>query len=159
MEEIWKPIINWDTYEVSSLGAFRNRITKRLLSLSLFKTGYVRVSLYNGQKSVSHSAHRLVGQAFLPNPENCPQVNHLDGNKQNNCVDNLRWESTSDNQKHSQEVLKNLNGRSKFRTQEERDSILNRYQAGESGAAIARSLGVSKSCISRLLRGETYIHQ
>ena len=161
MSEIWKPIPGWPEYEASSIGRIRstkwNKI--KILSISSFKTGYARVGLYDGKKSVSLLVHRLVATAFLPNPENHPQVNHLDGNKQNNYVGNLKWESTSDNQIHSQAVLKNLNARANFKTTEEREAIIARAAAGECGASIARSLGVNKSCISRLLRGKTYIHQ
>lgn len=57
----------------------------------LSPAGYLYISTWNGKKSGIATVHRLVALAFLPNPENKPQVNHIDGNKQNNHVANLEW--------------------------------------------------------------------
>lgn len=54
--------------------------------------------------------HRLVAKLFIDNPNNLPQINHLDGNKQNNCIQNLEWTDSSGNQTHSRYVLKNQTG-------------------------------------------------
>ena len=63
--------------------------------------GYKRVALWKNNKYKFHLVHRLVAKALIPNPENKPCVNHKDGNKQNNHVDNLEWITRSDNIKHS----------------------------------------------------------
>ena len=69
------------------------------------RCGYFIVGLYKNKKAYWKTVHRLVADAFIPNPENKPQVNHLDGNKKNNKVDNLEWVSASENTKHAFAVL------------------------------------------------------
>lgn len=63
--------------------------------------GYLKVILRKDSKAFNYQLHRLVAIAFIPNPEDKPQVNHIDGNKQNNCASNLEWVTLSENQKHA----------------------------------------------------------
>ena len=86
MEEIWKIIESDTRYEVSNLGNIRNTKTKRLRKLEMNEKGYLRVKL-----DKQYRVHRLVALAFIENPENKPEVDHIDGDKRNNKVDNLRW--------------------------------------------------------------------
>lgn len=94
--ETWKPIPAYDRYEISDLGRLRHAKHKRILK-SDFNNGYevIRLSSYGGTKKV----HRLVALAFLPNPNNLPDVDHLNGNKRDNRLCNLEWKSKSDNMK------------------------------------------------------------
>lgn len=95
--EIWKPIPNYENYEVSSLGRVRslnynNQTDKvRILKLAIRKDGYTQIMLNKEGKCKMYSVHRLVAEAFIPNPNNLPCVNHIDENKQNNDVSNLEW--------------------------------------------------------------------
>lgn len=110
VNEIWKPTI-YEDYEVSSLGNIRNKHTKKILSLfDKNRMGYFRVCLYKDHKKKRFLVHRLVAEAFISNPNNKPQVNHKDGNKQNNRLENLEWATNSENQLHSYHVLKNKTG-------------------------------------------------
>lgn len=68
------------------------------------RKGYLRVPLKNGNKRKWHKVHRLVAQAFIPNPENKPQVNHIDGNKKNNSVTNLEWVTDEENKEHQRRL-------------------------------------------------------
>ena len=108
--EIWKPTI-YDDYEVSSFGNVRNKHTKKILSLfDKNRMGYFRVCLFKDHKKKRFLVHRLVAEAFIPNQNNKPQVNHKDGNKQNNKLENLEWVNASENMIHSYYVLRNKTG-------------------------------------------------
>lgn len=113
MEE-WKDIEGYEgLYQVSDQGNVKSLARKRnnskgsytqkerILKQSNTTTGYKKVELVkNGQKK-SLRVHRLVAQAFIPNPENKPEVNHIDGNKTNNFVSNLEWVTSSENTTHA----------------------------------------------------------
>ena len=101
MKEIWKDIDEFPNYEVSSFGRVRNKKYNRFLKPLEVGFGYVVVELWNNGQSQSKKIHRLVANAFIPNPHNKPQVNHIDGNKKNNSVDNLEWVTASENMKHA----------------------------------------------------------
>lgn len=108
--EVWKPTI-YDDYEVSSLGRVRNATNKNILSnIDRNRTGYLRVYLFKDHKKKRYFIHRLVAEAFLPKKQGKDFVNHKDGNKQNNHLDNLEWCNRSENQLHSYYVLKNKTG-------------------------------------------------
>lgn len=92
MEEIWKDVDGYfGKYQVSNLGNVR-RVGKRILKPQLRRNGYLSVWLYDGHNHARQiSVHRLVAQAFIPNPQGFKEVNHLDECKHNNRVDNLAW--------------------------------------------------------------------
>ena len=103
-EEIYKPIVGHDNYEVSNLGNIRYKKdgVYRPGYTFISKKGYLRVTMRpNGAKLKKYAVHRLVAQVWIPNPENKPQVNHIDGNKLNNRVDNLEWNTSSENVVHA----------------------------------------------------------
>ena len=88
MEEVWKDIKGCENkYQVSNLGNIKNVLTNTIIRGSVFNNGYKFVSIKGKNKTI----HRLVAQAFIPNPNDYPVINHIDGNKLNNCVDNLEW--------------------------------------------------------------------
>lgn len=97
MEEIWKDIESYPEYQVSTLGRVRSQ-GGELLKIYM-STTYCCVYLKKPY-SCLETIHRLVAQTFIPNPENKPQVNHIDGNKHNNRLDNLEWVTSSENVRH-----------------------------------------------------------
>lgn len=104
MEEIWKDIEGFESYQVSNLGNIRNPYGK-LLSQSPNRKGYMRVWLSNNEvKRKQFFVHRLVAKAFISNINNYPQINHKDVNTQNNCVDNLEWCNNAYNQRYSKAI-------------------------------------------------------
>ena len=92
--ESWKVINDFPNYEISNYGNIRNKT--RLIKAVPNKHGYNVVVLCDSiRKSVN--VHRLVALAFIPNPENKPCIDHIDGNKSNNHADNLRWVTSKEN--------------------------------------------------------------
>lgn len=145
--EIWKEIE--DDYEISNYGRIRHN--ERILSGSLHCDGYIYVTIHGKQ----HPIHRFVAQAFIPNPENKLEVNHIDGNKQNNAVSNLEWSTRSENQKHA--CANNLQPKNlatyqgKF-TAEQREEIKRLWDTGEcSKRKIAQKYNVSHTCINDII--------
>lgn len=92
---MWRDIEDKVNYAVSSNGEVKNKKTGRILKISTRKDGYCQVML--GRKTIPLYIHRLVAIAFLPNSDNLPQVDHINGNKSDNRLDNLRWVNGSDN--------------------------------------------------------------
>lgn len=93
MTEIFKPIKNYEKrYEVSNFGRVKNSINGKILKPEITNNGYCRVDLYDDNGKHKHKlVHRLVLEAFVPNPTSLPQGNHKDEDKTNNHVDNLEW--------------------------------------------------------------------
>ena len=91
MTEIWKPIAGFEDYLVSNLGSVYSTKTNRKMALHTMKSGYVHVNFSDGKRKKGFFVHRLVADAFIPNPDLLPEVNHKDENKGNNTVENLEW--------------------------------------------------------------------
>lgn len=102
----WANVAGYEgSYEVSNDGLVRNAKTGKLLKFSYTYNGYQKAELYKRVKGKllkkAYMVHRLVATAFIENTENKPQVNHIDGCKTNNCVNNLEWCTQSENLAHS----------------------------------------------------------
>lgn len=123
MEEIWKPIKGYEQYyEVSNLGRIKslarnvywknraNRINSRydeekIIVPDVMKNGYIRIKFRVNGDVKQKTVHRVVAEAFIPNPENKPCINHKDGDRKNNKVENLEWCTYSENNLHEWRVL------------------------------------------------------
>lgn len=97
-----KPIIGYEgIYSASDSGQIISVKTGKVIKSQITNSGYDLVHLYVDGKRKAFTVHRLVAIAFVPNPENKPQVNHLDGDKRNNAPDNLAWVDQQENVRHA----------------------------------------------------------
>lgn len=100
--ERWMPITDVDGfYEISNHGRFRNVKTGRILKPCINGWGYYQIRTCIDYVKRTFFVARLVAKAFVPNPDNLPEVNHKDGDKLNNHISNLEWVSGGDNQRHA----------------------------------------------------------
>lgn len=173
MNEEWRDVKGFEgIYQVSNLGNVRSlsrldarghSIKGKMLSTNVpIKAGYPCVNLKNGKhKRLAVPIHRLVAENFIPNNDDLPQVNHIDGNKMNNSVDNLEWVSCSDNIRHA--VMNNLmpnhyyayNGETNPRcklTDNQISEIRNLYSQGIKSPMLSKMFGVSKSHICAIVK-------
>lgn len=157
--ELWKDVVDYEgLYEVSNYGRVKNKKRDRLLSPHSDRAGYIKVGLYKDGKQKGQFVHRLVAMAFIDNPEEKSDVNHIDGDKSNNHVENLEWNTRSENLTHAYEnrLLIPLegedNGNAKL-SEEQVIAIKETVESGVSQSQIARILGVSQPTISYIVNG------
>ena len=147
-KEVWREIASTG-YEVSDLGRIRRG--DRILAGSYHNDGYTFMTISGKQIPI----HRFVANAFIPNPENKPEINHKDGNKKNNCVDNLEWVTRSENQKHAADNNLQPKGLSTYTgkfTEEERQEIKDLWNSEKySRRELAKKYGVSHTCINDII--------
>ena len=151
MEEIWRDIEGYEgVYQISNKGRVKSLKCgkERILRPRDNGNGYLKVHLFKNTSFQSIYIHRLVAEAFIPNSQNKPQVNHKDENKKNNCVENLEWIACIDN--------------CNYGTRNERISrkILQYSKSGEfirewqSAAEVERVLGIDNSNITKCCKGK-----
>ncbi len=148
-----KKIPGFEHYTIDELGVVINTETGKTKKNTLGKVGYFYVDLYKNKKNKKMYIHRLLAQLFIPNPENKPEVNHKDGVKTNNSLDNLEWVTRSENTSHAYKI--GLNQGSKVLPQSEAPIIYRRFKAGETLAKICESYPVVQSCLTEALKKYT----
>ena len=174
MKEIWKSIEGYEgCYEVSNLGRAKSlerkvkhsngntqKLKERILKPRSDKDGYLYVNLCKKGKVKSRRVHRLVAHAFIPNPENKPCVNHKNGVKYDNRVENLEWMTNKENSIHASKndlMPKGYrNGNSKLT-----DAKVRKIKHGHKGLLqreVAVIYEVSQELISRIRLGKTWKH-
>lgn len=114
--------------------------------------GYLFVGLYKDGAYKQELVHRMVASAFIPNPEGKPCVNHIDGNKTNNMVDNLEWVTKKENARHASEVLHALD----FNRRLTEEQVLAIRSDDRSHREIAEDYGLNQTSITGIINGRTY---
>ena len=99
--EKWKKVEHLDKYLISNKGRLKNEKTGRILKTKVNKRGYLCNTISVNGKIMVVKIHRLMAISFIPNPENKITVNHIDGNKTNNNINNLEWATYSENNLHA----------------------------------------------------------
>lgn len=158
MKEVWRTVNGFpEKLKVSNLGRIMSG--SRILKNEVSKCGYYRIHVSHEGKIYRELVHRLVAMAFLPNPKNKPCVNHIDGDKSNNAVDNLEWCTYGENNKHAYDAgLKDSkgenNGQHKL-TEEQVLEIRSLYQKrkinGNNGRVLAEKYGVNPKTITDIV--------
>ncbi len=161
-EEIWRDISGYEgLYQVSNFGRVKSFYKGgRILKTVPDGGGYPIVCLSRDGKHKNRTVHRLVAEAFMPNPDGKPQVNHIDGDKTNNRADNLEWCTSTENNRHviktglhgsgSATYNAKLTNEQAFYIRENPDNLTCR--------ALAKMFGVNHVTISEAQLGKTYRH-
>ncbi len=166
---MWKEIKDYPLYEVSEdgivrrkQGAFRpvnNRPPGEFL-VPKIKNEYYQVMLYNENGRKCKSVHRLVAEAFIPNPENLPQINHKDENKLNNRVDNLEWCTAKYNASYGTAIERRINSHNRNGSKRAEQPVL-QIKDGvviaeyKSISEAARQNNIDGSCIRHYFYGKS----
>ena len=161
--EHWKTIDGFPNYVVSNKGRIRRIKTGRVIQSSPTSRDYLQVSLYNGLTRTPRRVARLVATAFIPNPQNLPQVNHKDGQRYNNHDENLEWATQSENMKHAyatglETPLRGIKHNMVKLTEPQVLQIRLRIAQGVPQRTIARETGVCQSLISQINTGRIWGH-
>ena len=103
MQEEWRDVVGYEgLYQVSNIGLVKSMQTwrgtrERILKEKRADNGYCLVEIYKSKERKTHLIHRIVAEAFIPNPDNKPEIDHIDGTRDNNKIDNLRWCTRKEN--------------------------------------------------------------
>jgi Mn-dependent DtxR family transcriptional regulator len=160
MNKEWRPVLGYEgLYEVSNYGEVKSLTRKRscgkgfyyqeerILKQTFTTTGYKKVELSKDGKRKSLKVHRLVAIAFIPNPFNKEEVNHIDGDKINNNVNNLEWVTSSENSIHAIKT-----GLKKIKYNYSKELLYDMYVTKNMTMAdIARELGIDAPSVKRCL--------
>jgi hypothetical protein len=175
MKEIWKDIQGFEgKYQISSFGRVKSlarvlmrsngaemTIKERIIKTCKNPQGYVHAVLQNGKKTKHMSVHRLVCISFLPNPCNKEQVNHIDGNKENNHISNLEWATRSENERHAHQIgLKYSKGESHSQSKLTESDVfeIRKLKGVYTGLHVANMFNVSMGLIYNIWAGRLWKH-
>ena len=174
--EVFKEVKDYEgIYFVSNLGNVKSvdhycsgrngsgKQSGRILKQHICFKGYSRVSLSFNGKRFSTGAHRLVALTFIPNTENKPQVNHINGIKTDNRVENLEWCTNKENQIHAiiNKLVKHNTCEKHHMSKLTNKQVLNirgLYKIGFTNKELAKDHNISNSAMSKILTNQTYIN-
>lgn len=157
LKEKW---VDVNGYKISNIGKIIGK-NGREIKGSISKWGYKTCSINLGSDyGVVHGFHRVIATVFIPNPENKPEVNHIDGNKLNNRADNLEWVSKKENQRHASHVLNKRVGKYHYDTNLSDEIVIDIYNKCKytdmKYEEIARIYNVSKDTPAKIAQGYSW---
>jgi hypothetical protein len=167
MEEVWKDVKGFeDLYQVSNLGNVKRLISQRvfaerLIGRTIDRYGYVKRVLSKDGKNNYFTEHRLVAIAFIDNPYNKATVNHINGIKTDNRVENLEWNTTIENHQHAIYTgLKDQKGIKHHKCKLTEEQVLEIREIGfsQTRMSLSKKYGVSRTNILGIIRGKFWKH-
>ena len=165
MEEIWKDVVGFEgIYQVSNLGKVKSLKfgKEKYLSITKSSIGYLNTKLQLNKKNKSFLVHRLVAETFIKNEFNKPCVNHINGIKTDNRIENLEWCTHKENTEHSlkNDLIKTgCNRKQSKLSLKDIEYIRKNYKEKDKkngGYKLAEMFGVSRNCISNVVKNKTY---
>lgn len=162
--EVWVSIKGYPNYQISNLGNVKSlnnykRNDCKILSPSLSKSGYYHIGIRLNKKRIYHTIHRLIAIHFINNNENYKCVNHKDGNKLNNSIENLEWCNYSINNKHAYDNGLNKNNENHGKSKLSNNDVLlikKKLNNKENQREISIEFNVNKSTISLINTKKTW---
>lgn len=141
---MWKTIEDFPLYEITENGVIRNKETKQIRKQYLNKDGYYTIGLSKGNQIKTVQVHRLIAKTYLERSENATEVDHIDKNRTNNCLENLRWVTHNENMKNQNNSFGMVKAIQNIETQEIFYSI----------TEAANKYHIAKQNISAVLKGK-----
>ena len=148
-KEVWEFID--DRYQISNYGNFRKNYKNKIKNIKVYENsnGYLKAKIYKNCKYKHKMVHRLVAKAFIPNPNNYPVINHIDGNKKNNSLSNLEWCTKSENANHAYKTGLNTKAKTVYQYNNNGNLIGTYYSVSEA----EKQTGIRESLISGQISG------
>jgi hypothetical protein len=167
MEEVWKDVKDFEgLYQVSNLGNVKRLISKRVLCERFIgrfidRYGYVKRVLSKEGKNYYFTEHRLVAIAFIENPEYKLTINHINGIKTDNRLENLEWNTNLENKQHAvKSGLTNLKGTNHPKSKLTEEQVLEIREIGfsQTRMSLSKKYGVCRNSILRIITGKNWNH-
>ena len=168
----YEPLLNYESrYLINILGQIESiervsmstgrqkiiNIKKVVLKIQTHKQGYLYYRLWDGLKYKNYFIHRLLCVQFVPNPENKPYVNHKDGNKLNNNIENLEWCTSSENNSHARKMGLNKGyGEGNRHSKLKEKQVIEIRKSNLTSMELSTIYGVTKRTIEDIIKGRTW---
>ena len=162
--EIWSDIVGYEGhYQISTFGRVKSlkKGREKILMPFIDKDGYFSIALSKESTVRKFKIHRLVAQAFIPNLDDKPHINHIDGNKMNNHVSNLEWCTNRENNYHAIKMGLRRYQRNSHRALTDEQAAWCRkvhipFDSELGSTALANIFGITQPCMNAILHGKTY---